>query len=320
MTSRSAPLNVALALASILALPLAGCDRDGTAAKRDDDREQGRIRVELTDAPIDDPDTEVAYVTLTEIALEGQVLEQLSTRKSIDISNYTQGRTVQFGNDQLVDAGLYNRLALTFDTEFDERGQQPGCYLETEDGTQNGLGFGERYVTVEVEGLFEVKANRITELVVDLDLRKAIDYSERGPSFVSVQRLTNSLRLVERQLTGSLEGRITNQASLGAFDGVRIAYAYPRGSLDVEAEAASGYLGATTSANVSAAGNFRLSYLPAGQYELIVVDYDDTDGDGRREHIGPRMSDASVLGVTRAATVSAGAKVEIELALGALLP
>ncbi len=299
---------------------LVACDRDGVAAERDDELGRGRLRVEMTDAAIDDANVAAAYVTLTRIGISGEATAQFEGRKTIDISNYTQGRTVQVGNDQVVTAGTYGGLSLTFDTEFGETGQGLGCYVETADGRTLPLGFGQRSVTVEVAGTFAVGPVQVTELVVDLDLRKAIQYSEDGYSMVSAQRLARSLRIVDRNRSGSVDGRVSNHAQTRAEGGVRVVYAYPKRAVDFADEAKNDYENSITSADVNAAGNFRLSYLPAGEYELVVVDYADEDGDQKLDIVGPRISDLAVNAATRAVVVSAGAKVSIELEVGGLLP
>ena len=298
---------------------LLSCERDGVEADRGSDLGEGRLRVEMTDAAIDDPNVAAAYVTLTGIGLNGQATTQFDGRKTIDISNYSQGRSIQVGNDQIIAAGQYQGLTLTFDTEFSENGQSLGCYVETTDGVEHPLGFGQRSVSVDVAGDFEVRPLLVTELVVDLDLRKAIQYSEDGYSMVSAQRLARSLRVVDRNRSGSIDGRISNHTQTREANGARVVYAYPKGSLSLDAEAKNDYEGAITSASVNTAGNFRLSYLPAGSYDLIVVDYADKDGDQRLEVLGPRVSDLAVRAATRAVVVSAGAKVSIELEVGAML-
>lgn len=298
---------------------LLSCERDGVEADRGSDLGEGRLRVELTDAAIDDPNVATAYVTLTGIGLNGLATTQFDGRKTIDISNYSQGRSIQVGNDQIVTAGQYQGLTLTFDTEFSENGQSLGCYVETTDGVEHPLGFGQRSVSVDIAGAFEVRPLLVTELVVDLDLRKAIQYSEDGYSMVSAQRLARSLRVVDRNRSGSIDGRISNHTQTRDDGGARIVYAYPKASLNLEAEASNDYEGALTSADVNAAGNFRLSYLPAGSYELIVVDYADKDGDQRLEVLGPRISDLAVRAATRVVVVSSGAKVSVELEVGAML-
>ncbi len=295
------------------------CERDSVEADRNEELSEGRLRLELTDAAVDDPNVASVYITLAGVEVGNEQLAQLSVRKSVDISNYSQGRTIQIGNDQVVTSGTYGGITLTFDMDYSESGQSLGCYVETTSGQQRPLGFGQRSVSIEVPGLFEVRPQAVTELVVDLDLRKAIQYSEEGYSMVSAQRLARSLRLVDRDQSGSIDGSVGNHAQTRAAGEVRIVYAYAKAALDLESEAANNYEGAITSASVNAAGNFRLSYLPAGPYELIVVDYADRDGDERMEPVGPRISDLAVNAATRAVVVSAGAKVSIDLQVGGRL-
>lgn len=80
------------------------------------------------------------------------------------------------------------------------------------------------------------------------------------------------------------------------------------------------FANAVTSATVDANGNFTLSYLPEGDYELVFAGYKDEDGDGSYELKG--FLDLSILGGLNlgAITVNANASVTIEVIAMGLLP
>ena len=299
-------------------LGLAACEREGgLAAGGSDDERTGRIRVKLTDAALDDADVKTVYVTVTGVTLDGERLDNLSERRTVDISNYTAGRTIQYGNDQRVRTGVYDDLTLTFDLERDATGDVPGAYVERHDGARAPLGFGPRELSVAVPGDFEVRADEVTELGVDLDLRRAVGYRDGGGyTFGGAEALRRSLRVVEETRSGSVDGTVVRHAATAPTNGARVVYAFPRGAVTPAALRAGDFAASVTSARVNGAGRFRLSYLPAGRYELVAVDYADTDGDGRLDLSGAIASDGEVGADLRAVTISARAKTVIELQLG----
>ena len=311
------PLSL-LALAMSLVLGSA-CERDGGNAAGDGDGSGGvgRIRVNLTDAALDDPDVQTVYVTVTGITLDGEELPNLTERRTIDISNYTAGRTIQYGNDQPVSAGTYDGLELTLDLGRSESGEAPGAYVVDREGARLPLDYGPATVTIPAAGAFAVTADEVTELILDLDLRRAIGYRDGGGyTFGSDGQLARSLRLVEEGRSGAIEGTVVNHAATVASDVARVVYAFPRGTVTADT-LRRGYFGASvSSARVSPGGRFRLSYLPTGRYELVAVDYADVDGDGRADLVGARRSDGEIGAETRAVTVSALAQTTIEMIVG----
>lgn len=280
---------------------------------------EGRIRVALTDAPLDDPALAEVYVTFTGVRIGDEALPNLSERRTVDISNYTEGQTIQYGSDQSVEAGVYAGLTVALDLGSDAGGVAPGAYVTDSLGRKTSLAYGQETVELRVNDPFEVVEGQLTELVLDFDLRQAVlREGEAGYTFGGDMNLTSSLRLIDKTEAGSIEGTV-DEHSLFRDNGTRIVFAFPRGSFEAAAAFEGDFSAAVTSARVDATGRFRLSYLPSGGYDLIVVDYADEDGDGRIELIGARVSDATVGADVRAVSVTAGAQARIEISLGGIL-
>ena len=312
------PKRPLVSLALLLLGLWSGCEREGGIVIGDAGADAtGRLRVLLTDAPLDDADVAGVYLTITGVTVDGETLPHLATRSTVDLAAYTAGRTVQYGTDQSIRAGVYAGLAVMLDLERDASGRAPGAYVATADGGKAALGFGPRTLSVPVDGRFEVRPDAVTEVVVDVDLRRAITYGDDGGyTLGDAARLGRSLRVVEEATSGSADGTIVDHGARLPAGAVRVVYAFPRGRAEAEALRAGDFEAAITSARVGPTGRFRLSYLPAGRYELVAVDYADTDGDGRLDLLGPRASDAAVGADTRAVTISAAAQTTVEMTLG----
>ena len=308
-------------LASALMLSTA-CERDPGQAIDGGAGEgtTGRLRVELTDAPLDDPGVEGVYLTFAGISLDGEPLENFSARRTVDISNYRAGRTLPYGPDEVVRAGTYEGLTLSLDLQRDASGETPGAYLTDGAGAKTALDYGDSEARLRIPTRFAVVAGELTELVLDVDLRRAVRRREGGGyTLGSEADLTAAVRLVNKRTAGSVEGEVTNHGGSTREGLTRVVYVFARGGASLEAVRADDFSGAITSTTVDEAGRFRLSYLPSGDYELLVADFADQDGDGAVELAGVRVTDAVVGAAVREMTVSAGAQVQVEVELGGML-
>ena len=314
--------QLALRLSTVLlaSITFATCSKGDASGDGDGGEEYGRLRVELTDAASDDPDVSTVYITLAGAAIDGEELEQIGVRQTVDISNFTGGSTIQLGADQLMQTGRYRDLSLTLDLSNDAPGNGPGCYVERADGRIDALGSGAGKIELRLPVDFEITAGGQTRLIADVDLRKAIvrEANTEDYAFVSGPDLASSVRVVDAAATGGIEGQIASGDNTAGT--VRVVYAYPQGSVDLAAARMGDFSDAMVSARVSNAGNFKLAFLPAGSYELVAAEYRDRDGDGSLEFAGTRNSDAVIGAATRIVLVSVGAQVAVNLQLGTFLP
>ena len=309
------------ALCAAAALLFAACEKDdGEVAGGG---AEGRLRVEMTDAPFDDAGVEGVFVTVAEVRIDGEVQPELSQRATFDLAAYSGGRTFTLGSDQAIRAGTMGDIEIVLDLQADANGQAPGCYVLRSDGTKDGLGFaGASQISIAARPAVSVAAEGTTRLVADVDLRKAITRERAGETaatFGSETRLNAGTRFVQASATGEVRGEIKRAPNAPATERL-VVYAYAEGTFTASEDDGGAYANAYASATVGADGTFTLAFLPEGDYELVAVDYADEDRDGVRE-ARARLATDAVLGLNiRQVSVSAQAQVSLELTIGALLP
>ncbi|RMF31446.1 MAG: DUF4382 domain-containing protein [Bacteroidetes bacterium] len=296
----------------------------------DDDALQshGQVQFEITDAPIDDAQVQGAFVTVSEVRVDGQPFGGFSGKQTIDLLAYQNGQVKSLGLGEL-EAGTYNNVTLVLDFEQDADGNAPGCYVLTDDNVKHDLSANAQTaneITIQSQP-FTVEENGRTNLVIDFDLRKAIKRESSGSSskyaFVTSAELNSALRWTEKESSGQVEGNCQN--SFQYADKV-VVYAYQKGTFDkpveMSGQGASNieFKNAVTSATVDAQGNFTLSFLPEGEYELVFAAYEDSDNDGRFELAGTLSLE--IIGSINlgAVSVNANGTVNIQVIATGLLP
>lgn len=304
----------AFALA-VFGLFLPGCKKDST------NDASGQLNLEITDSPTDDPSVKAVFVTVAAVKIDGQTFSGFSGKKTINLMAYQNGDVAALGLGNL-DAHSYQNVTLVLDVDKDASGNSPGCYVQTVDNVKHRLSANvEQEVTVAKN--FAVETGQKTNLVIDFDLRKAIRYESGGGSdhydFVSSGDLNTSLRVVLKAKTGTIKGKCTN--SLIASDRI-VVYAYKKGqfnrSAEIQAEEGVAFKNAVTSSTVDSDGNYHLSFLEEGDYELQFAAYQDTDSDGKLELKGTLLLN-SVLNLT-AINVAANAQVQVDIVVVGILP
>ncbi|MEM7657490.1 MAG: DUF4382 domain-containing protein [Bacteroidota bacterium] len=284
---------------------------------------QGTVSVALTDAPIDDASVQGAFVTVAAIKVDGELYTGLEGKQTIDLLAYQNGETLAFGETEIA-AGTYQELSLVLDLESDASGQAPGCYVLTESGEKINLA-GSLSNTIELRARqsFDVETSATTELVVDVDLRKAIQRSSSDSyEFVSEAELDASVRAVQPASSGTVEGEVS--ANIGTELDQVVVYAYQKGTFNKEAETEArngiAFRNAVSSSLAVHSGDtylYTLAFLEAGEYDLCFANYADEDQDGKAEFTG--FLNASVfLGGSVISTVSVEANTEIGLNLNIL--
>ncbi|MCB0637535.1 MAG: DUF4382 domain-containing protein [Lewinella sp.] len=257
----------------------------------------GAVNVALTDGPLDDARVEGVFVTVTGVEVNGSPLADFSGKQTIELSALTQGSTRMLGSDNLT-AGAYSDVRLLLDTEMDATGNAPGCYVLTDDGTRhplkiNGTASGMAQVNT---GSFMVNADQTTNVVIDFDLRKALQYESSGDmsdayEFVAQTDLNAALRLVNEEETGTIRGQADRNSIVDGNARI-VAYAYASGTYNESSETqaqGSGqimFANAVTSCAVNSAGEYMLSFLPAGEYDVVFAAYKDNNSDGESEFVG----------------------------------
>lgn len=260
--------TIALSILSISALSWS-CDKDDA-----EDEVKGNMQLSMTDAPADDNDIQAVFITIAGVSVDGEPMTSFE-KQTIEISSYTEGETKLILDDQL-EVGSYSNASLIFDFESDANGGSPGCYVLTADGTKHDLNSSSNMTSsVEFNNTFEISSDATTELVIDMDLRKSVkregaENSGDQYEFVAATEFSSALRMEEKGNTGMIEG---NYSGTIESDEQIVVYAYEKGdfnSSELEADVSSKlrYDNAVTSANVDAQGNYTLSFLHEGEYEL----------------------------------------------------
>lgn len=291
-----------------------------TSCDDDDEGQKAQLRIEITDAPVDDPQVEAVVVTIAEVRVDGREVEGF-TRQSINLLAYQNGQT-KLLSDSDVEIGSHSKITLVIDGETDEDGNSPGTYIETDDGTRTAI--GEDRMDLDVNGNFDVTEGADNRVIIDFDLRQAIDHTDSGsPEYTwdTEQDIEAGLRLVDYINSGTISGSVTDL--LTQSDKI-IVYAYTQGSFDTEDEMVSvhgeNFSNAMASAAVGSTGQYTLAFMPEGTYELHFASYRDLDSDGRLELTG-MLTMQSVLGpALDAVVVDANATVSLNVQVTGLLP
>lgn len=291
----------------------------------DDEPQAGvNVRFEITDAPIDDASVKGAFVTISEIRVDGEPLAGFSGRQTVDLLAYRNGDTKLLAEGQL-EASAYSQLTLVLDYAEDADGNAPGCYVLRDDNSKVNLASGSSAkgeVLLSNSG-FLVEESGQTDIVLDFDLRKAITRADNNPDeyrFVSEGQLGSSIRLVNKAETGMAKGQCQNAYT---FADKVIVYAYLKGTFNKEAETGENnalhFQNAVNSAVVAEDGSFELHFLEAGDYDLYFAGYEE-DNEGRFELQGGLSLDVTGALNLGAVTINADSSSELNVLATGIIP
>jgi hypothetical protein len=247
----------------------------------------GTLKVSITDAPIDAPDVKGAFVTVTEIKVDGKTFEGFKGPKTVNLLELQNGNSLSLGEGNF-NTGTFNKLTLVLDYEKDQSGTAPGCYIQKTDNTKQKLqltGSAQNSIDLTTKE-FIVKEGSATDVILDFDLRKAIKSETSGSqttySFVSYGELQSSIRLVERTSAGNIGGKIDNYNATTM--GNVVVYVYKKGTFSQSTETQGQgdskiqFKNAITSTKVDANGNFKAAFLDQGDYEVHCAAYNKPTG------------------------------------------
>lgn len=148
---------------------------------------------------------------------------------------------------------------------------------------------------IVIQKSYEVKENTESNFVLDFDVRKAITYDEDASTasefkFVTDAELASSVRFIEKEETGEVEGEMNENPMVSAEKVV--VFAYEKGTYDADTEVEGQgesnvtFKNAVSSTIVNENGSYTLAFLEEGDYELHFIAYEDTDNDGKMEAKG----------------------------------
>jgi hypothetical protein len=250
----------------------------------------GDVQFEITDAPVDDANVKGVFVTVTDIKVDGKSVSGF-TKQTIDLTAYQDGNTKILGS-QKMSAKSYSNITLVLDLKQDENGNEPGCYVLSQDNSKYRLKTtAEGTTDILLKQWWNVRSDATTKVVMDFDLRKSLRYAEDPLlrySFVSDANLRTAVRVVTKETSGTIKGSYDESSSVDA-DRI-VVYAYKKGTFNATTEThAEGedqimFKNAVASARVkeTLTGEvFTLAYLPEGEYELHFAAYKQDATSGR---------------------------------------
>ena len=312
------------AVVAALAFTFSSCDSD------DGVEGTGEASVEITDAPIDNADVQAVFVTITDVKINGQSATSFGGSTTVDLLALQEGRTTLLANEEL-NAGTYNNITFTLDLETDASGNTPGSYVMTSSGKEALEMDGQSQVDLVASGSYSVLANTSNALVVDFDLRKMIKEESNTVSndysFVTKAEAQAALRLVEKGATGTVVGDV-DMSSFGDNDKV-IVYAYDRGSFNEDTETSgqgesnimfSNAVSSTAVVEGALSDRFELSFLTAGDYDLVFAAYNENDLSGELEFDGFLEADSNAQGqIANAISIEANVELNVSFAISAII-
>ena len=245
----------------------------------DDSTQTGTMSLNLTDAPlIDELNVTGVYITVSgvEYHMDGkwQTMEEFNTSVNpINLLEWQDGESIALGDFQLP-AGKYTQMRFMLDAQ-EETGpvkSSAGCFIEFDGDTNETLYVASGSQTgYKAVGNFEVPVDGRVSVTADFDVRKSIVASGNG-----AYKLKPTIKLVVTSETGVIEGTVVGNL-IDSNTYVVYAYEYEDGQStwnDNETTDAN-FPNAATSSRVKESDTYRLSFLEAGSYDLIVATYDE---------------------------------------------
>lgn len=262
-----------LVLVSILSFfILSSCGEDDTGPN------QGTANISATDAAIDAENITGVYLTVkgmkaTAVDASNNTTIMLNNSQEFNLMSYQNGSVYDVGSMDL-NAGSYESITLILD-------DTKPAYVKFQDNSQSEIDVNTEY---DVMGNFEIQENAQTDLVADIDLRKA--FRETSGEY----QLRATGRLVASQATGIIQGSVENYNDMKAdmesrnVEGKLVVYAYEKGSFsesektDQDADGPNGrFENAINSGVVAEDGTFTLAFMEASDYDIVVCSYEKSD-------------------------------------------
>lgn len=284
----------------MLFVGLSACDDDGSSVST------GKATFKVTDAAVDAEQVSGVYLSVSEIQAKSngelRTIMTFDTPKEFDVMAYQNGETYLLGEGEL-EPGSYSDFRFIISGASDS-------YLMMKDGTRENLEIPSGATSgYKLKGTVDVAANMTTELVADIDLRKALVTTGEGTF-----KLRPTARILMEENTGTIKGEVSG--TLQSSEKL-VVYAYEKGVYnsseeDTPSEGETRFEGSVNSAVVAEDGSYTLAFMESGEYELVVASYTNQDEDNDLEYAGRLNASISIGGawlelveVSSDATVSA---------------
>jgi hypothetical protein len=232
----------------------------------------GTLELYLSDAPIDAENVTGVYITINEIQynLNDQWItcEEFVGNQTYNLLELTGGNSTLLG-DLTLPGGHYTQIRFMLDIPgMDSHPANPGCYIEFTGNYTEPLfvpsGGETGYKAI---GPFEVPVNGTVAVTADFDVRKAVVVAD-------FYILKPTIRLVANDQAGSIRGSITNGSGYADI----IVFAYEDGTWaetedDNPVYPESRFPNAINSGKMDEESDYKVSFLAAGIYDLVVAGY-----------------------------------------------
>ncbi|PRY98779.1 uncharacterized protein DUF4382 [Marinilabilia salmonicolor] len=247
------------------------CNEDGNSTSG-----TGTLKLSITDAPIETDGITAVNIGVKEVQyhMEGEKWQTFEGFEpdTFNILELTGGESELLGQFEL-GAGTYTQLRFILATPEGKESStidNPGCYLEFEDGSTQPLFVPSGAQTgYKATGNFTVPVNGQVAVTADFDARKSVVKAGNSGKYI----LKPTIRLVVDNQAGSISGNVAN---IPEGSGIMI-YAYEDETYTEEEAAAPEeesvrFPNAITSWEVDEEGNYTLAFLAPGVYDLVVVE------------------------------------------------
>jgi len=271
-----------LSLLFSLALVFNACNGGDSSSSSE---RTGTLSLNIADAPlVDDANVTGVFITVSRVEYHvsgdtWQTMEDFNTSiNPINLLDWQDGKSFSLGNFQLP-AGKYTQIRFILDAVEEGTGvhTDTGCFIQFNSNTNETLyvpsGTKTGYKAI---GTFTVPVNGDVNITADFDVRKSIIYA--GGKY----KLKPTIKLVVTNESGSIEGNVTNidsNATLYAYEYANDVSTWEGSSDELEDSNGLRFSNAVTSAALKVAddGNFTLSFLTPGKYDLVTAQFTDTD-------------------------------------------
>ncbi len=266
-----------LAVASVCtAMAFSSCDSNDDVEEPQNSTSKGTVNVAATDAAVDAENVTGVFLNVKGIEVDGDddandATVMFDATQEFNLMAYQNGRTYDMGNLEL-NAGTYSDITFILDED------QP-AYVQFTDNTTSNVDLESNTTEYEIIGDFEVMAESQTDLVADVDLRKAFVETSTEGEFM----LRSTARLVKANISGTITGTVENyeemksQMETAGVETKLVVYAYADGMFneaEKEDQDGSGLEGrfenSINSAVVADDGTFTLAFMEEADYEMVV--------------------------------------------------
>jgi hypothetical protein len=250
------------------------------------ENQDGRVRLSITDAPVDDATSVVVQfsgVAFKPVGAAAEVIRELTpATRQIDLLKYQQGRAALLLEGVTLPAGQYEWVRLMVDDQLGVRdsyivrttGEE--CELRVPSGAESGL---------KLNRGFTLPADGSVALTIDFDLRKSIHAppGQRGatPDCTQGYLMRPTLRIVDDANVGAIAGSV--DSALITADCLPKVYVFSGADVvpdDIEEQAPTPDIDPLLVANVelrdgAAAYGYRAAFIPPGPYTVAFTCSDD---------------------------------------------